>query len=62
MVSQKPFLFLDVTQCRLILGYRRFGTVYHYVYKGQVVQEIFFLDCLTLENGLVGLTETLVTN
>jgi hypothetical protein len=32
-------VFLDITQRRVVIVYRRFGTTYRSIFKGQVVQQ-----------------------
>jgi len=47
-------LFSDVTKLRLLVGYRRFGETHQSIFKSHAVQEEYFLNYLTLVNGVTG--------
>jgi len=47
--------FWDIMQHGLVVSYWHFGTTYKLIFKGQAV-------CLTLEDGPLGCSKTLVTN
>jgi hypothetical protein len=36
----------------MVIGYQRLGQPLRPVLKGQEVQEYYFLDCLSFENGI----------
>jgi hypothetical protein len=45
------FLFWDVTQRRLVVNYRRFGSIGFLLLSKAVKNILFFLDCLSLREG-----------
>ena len=60
LISRRLLLFSDVTQLHWLVGYRRFGEAYQSIFKSQAVQEEYFLDYLTLVNGMIESPETSV--
>jgi len=60
--ATRSALFLDLTRCRIVVYYRRFGTTYQSHFKGQSVQKFFFWTARQSIMLPIGFPETSVAN